>query len=259
LCVGGPSFPTPTPFFDQQAFFDQQGPAQLLCAQQVWEALLAAFPLKHKRMQTVLLAREIGRLMAWDGDSKIAVNTHFGKVGDIRRAFEYMGALTIDDVFRSVILATLKSSNNNALRTAYDQILDDLDDNKDLTFAHIQTVCARQFRCTKERHPDPPHRVDTQRPTPRTTLVKTEQYNKYKRQRGNELAAFLCNTLEKHGEQPGNVLHRAGLTGAEWNEPASVTALFMAAQKHFPCSVPSDTDDDDDTDYDAAAVYELDD
>jgi hypothetical protein len=33
----------------------------------------------------------------------------------------------------------------------------------------------------------------------------------------------------------------------------------MAAQKHFPSSVPSDTDDDDDTDYDAAAAYELDD
>jgi hypothetical protein len=42
--------------------------------------------------------------MDWDGDSKNAVNTHFGKVGDIRRVFDYMGALTIDDVFRSVIL-----------------------------------------------------------------------------------------------------------------------------------------------------------
>jgi hypothetical protein len=42
-------------------------------------------------------------------------------------------------------------------------------------------------------------------------------------------------------------------------EPASVTALIMAAQKHFPSSVPSDTDDDDDTDYDAAAAYESDD
>jgi hypothetical protein len=38
-----------------------------------------------------------------------------------------MGALTIDDVFWSVILATLKSSNNIALRTAYDQILDSSD------------------------------------------------------------------------------------------------------------------------------------
>jgi hypothetical protein len=57
---------------------------------------------------------------------------------------------TIDDVFWSVILTTLKSSNNSALRTSYDQILDDLDDNKDLTFAHIQTVCARQFWRAKE-------------------------------------------------------------------------------------------------------------
>ena len=87
--------------------------------------------------------------------------------------------------------------------------------------------------------------------------VKTEQYNKYKRQGGNELAAFLCSTLEKHGEQSGKVLCRAGLAGAEWNEPASVTALFMAAQKYFPGSIPSDTDPDDD--YAAAAASESDD
>jgi hypothetical protein len=49
----------------------------------------------------------------------------------------------------------------------------------------------------------------------------------------------------------------AGAAGVE--RSASVTALFMAAQKHFPCSVPSDTDDDDNTDYDDAAAYELDD
>jgi hypothetical protein len=106
----------------------------------------------------------------------------------------------------------LKSSNNRDLRTAYHQILDDLDDDKDLTFAHIQTVCARQFRRTKERHPDPSHRADTPRATPRTSSVKTEKYNKYKHQGGN---------------QPGKVLRRAGLAGAEWNEPASVTALLM--------------------------------
>ena len=71
-------------------------------------------------------------------------------------------------------------------------------------------------------------------------------HHQYKLQGGNELPAFLCNTLEQHGEQPGNVLCRAGLADAEWNEPASVTILFMAAQKHFPSSVPIDTDDDDD-------------
>ncbi len=70
-------------FSDAYAVFDQHGSAHLFCAQQVWEALLAAF-------------------------------------GDISRAFDYMGALTIDNIFRSVILATLKSSTNRALRTAYD-------------------------------------------------------------------------------------------------------------------------------------------
>ena len=114
-----------------------------------------------------------------------------------------LGALTIDDVFRSVILATLKSSSNHALRTAYDQILNDLDNDKDITFAHIQTVCARQFRRTKGSHPDSSFRADTPRATQRTSPVKTEKYNKYKHQGGNELAAFLCNTLEKHGDQLG--------------------------------------------------------
>ena len=66
-------------------------------------------------MQTVLLAREIGRLMAWDGDSKNSVNTHFSKVNNIPRAFEYMVALTIDNIFQTVILATLKSSNNSTV------------------------------------------------------------------------------------------------------------------------------------------------
>jgi hypothetical protein len=70
---------------------------------------------------------------------------------------------------------------------------------------------------------------------------------------------FLCHTLEKHGEHPGKVLRRAGLDGTEWSEPASVTVLFMAARKHFPGSVSSDTDDDNDTDYHAAAAYESDD
>jgi hypothetical protein len=54
-------------------------------------------------------------------------------------------SLAIHSSLTLVILATLKSSNNCALRTAYDQILDDLDDDKVLAFAHIQTVCARLF------------------------------------------------------------------------------------------------------------------
>jgi len=48
---------------DAMKVFDTHGSAQQLCAQKVWEALLHAFPLDHKRMQTVLLASEIDRLM----------------------------------------------------------------------------------------------------------------------------------------------------------------------------------------------------
>jgi hypothetical protein len=44
-------------------------------------------------MQTVLLAREIGCLMTWDGDSKLAVNEPFQKVSNNRKAFSFMDAL----------------------------------------------------------------------------------------------------------------------------------------------------------------------
>jgi hypothetical protein len=135
----------------------------------------------------------------------------------------------------------------------------DLDDNKELTLAHIQTICARQFRQHQDCSPGTPHLPETLSSMSFTSDDKPEQYNKYKQQGGNELAAFLCNTLEQHGEQSGKVLRRAGLTDSEWNEPASITVLFMSSQKHFPSSVPSDTDDDNDTDYVSATSYESDD
>ncbi len=47
------------PLTDTMKVFDTHCSAQQLCAQKVWKALLTAFPLDHKHMQTVLLAREI--------------------------------------------------------------------------------------------------------------------------------------------------------------------------------------------------------
>jgi hypothetical protein len=133
--------------------FDTHGSAQQLCAQKVWETLLTAFPLDHKCMQTVLLAREIARMMRWDGDSKGAVNRHFASVSELHRTMGYIGNLSIEDVLKSVLMATLKASTNLSLRDAYHKVLDDLDDDKDLSFALIQDACARQFR----RHPDECH------------------------------------------------------------------------------------------------------
>jgi hypothetical protein len=98
-------------------------------------------------------------MMKWDGDSKQDVNIHFGKVNETRKALGYLDALTTDDVLKSVLIATLKASANRTLRDVYQNILDDLVDNKELTFALMQQACARPFR----RVTDCEHLPDTLR------------------------------------------------------------------------------------------------
>jgi hypothetical protein len=78
--------------------------------------------------------------MEWDGHTVITVNGHFLEVSVTRKTFSYMDALTIDDVFKTVVLATLKASGNSALRATYNKIIDDLDDDKTLTLASVQTT-----------------------------------------------------------------------------------------------------------------------
>jgi hypothetical protein len=67
--------------------FDSHWSVQQLCAQKVWEALLTAFPL----------------------DSKGAVNRHFVSVTELHRTMGYIGNLSIEDVLKSVLMATLKA------------------------------------------------------------------------------------------------------------------------------------------------------
>ena len=64
-------------FADAQVVFDDHGSDNHFCAQKVWEALLAAFPLTHARMQTQIFVRELSRLMTWDGHTADDVNSHF--------------------------------------------------------------------------------------------------------------------------------------------------------------------------------------
>jgi hypothetical protein len=114
---------------DDIAIFSHHRAQEEFCAQKVWEALLTAFPLNHKRMQTVLLAREFSLLMAWDGHSKADVDRHFRDVSDTLQTLKFLEHnLDITDVFKSVLLATLKSSKTKALTKAYASILDNLDD-----------------------------------------------------------------------------------------------------------------------------------
>jgi hypothetical protein len=100
-----------------------------------------------------------------------------------------------------MFLATFGASSRPSafiplLRDTYHMILDDLDDDKELTFALMQTACARQFR----RRPDRdrverrPETWRSDRAPPRTSPAKSdikylrqgahgpEPYNKYTRQ-----------------------------------------------------------------------------
>ena len=105
-------------FAGAQVVFDDHGSDNHFCAQKVWEALLAAFPLTHARMQTQIFVRELSRLMTWDVRTVDDVNHYFLKVSVFRKVLSYMKRLTIVDGFKAVILATLKVSDNSDLRAA---------------------------------------------------------------------------------------------------------------------------------------------
>jgi hypothetical protein len=239
-----------SPLTDAIKVFDDYGPAQQLCAQKVWEALLAAFPLTSKRMQTVLLAREIARMMRWDGDSKSAVNRHFASVTEVHRTMGYIGNLSIEDVLQAVLMATLKASAQKSLRAAYHKVLDDLDDNKGLSFAHIQEACARQFRRHDDERPstswnrDPPG-------TPRRAIGPPGAAHGAARKTSSQtsdpvsVSAYLCNFLDDRGIKPAKVLKKAGVihdTPTDWHRGDAVHALYMAALPLMPQALYSDSE-----------------
>jgi hypothetical protein len=246
------------PLTDAMKVFDTYGSAQQLCAQKVWEALLTAFPLDHKRMQTVLLAREIARMMRWDGDSKGAVNKHFASVTELHRTMGYIGNLSIEDVLKSVLMATLKASDNRFLCDAYHKVLDDLADEKKLTFALIQDACVRQFR----RHPDerPPAAWNRDPPgTPRRHPGPSGATRKTRPQTGDpvSVSAYLCNFLDDHGVKPAKVLKKAGLRNeapADWHSGDAVRALYTASLPFMPQSLYSDSEAASDDDASVAIV-----
>jgi hypothetical protein len=141
------------PFTDALKVFQKHNASQQRCAQKVWEALLTAFPFDHKRMQTALLARELARMMRWDGDTTRAINLHFSSITELHHTLSFISELSMEDVLQSVLLATLRASPNASLRAAYHMVLDALDEEKDLTFALIQDHCVREIR-RLTREPD---------------------------------------------------------------------------------------------------------
>ena len=61
-------------------------------------------------MQTALLARELARLMRWDGDTTRAVNLHFNSIAELHHTLDFIGDLSMEDVLKSVLLATVVST-----------------------------------------------------------------------------------------------------------------------------------------------------
>ena len=150
-------------------------------------------------------------MMRWDGDSKGAVNSHFASVTELHRTMGYISNLSIEDVLKSVLMATLKASTNRSLRDAYHKVLDDLDDDKDLSFALIQDACARQFR----RHPDELHPAAWSRDhpgTPKRTLGPSGATRKTRPQTSDNVSCLSlqfprrCKACE--GSQEGRLAPR---------------------------------------------------
>ena len=182
LCLYGPSSPTPMPFLTN---------TDLFCAQQVWEALLAAF-------------------------------------GDISRAFDYMGALTIDDVFRSVILATLKSANNRALRTAYDQIL--------TTWTTTRTSHLRTSKPSVPANSCAPRsdtRIHLTAPRPRALRRANRRSNLSSTTSANDKGATT--SPSSYATPLNNMVNSLGRFSAE---PASLAPSGTSLLQSPPCSWP---------------------
>jgi hypothetical protein len=178
----------------------------------------------------------------------------------------YIGNLSIEDVLKSVLMATLKASPNLSLRDAYHKVLDDLDDDKDLSFALIQDACDRQFRLHPDErhptawsrdHPGTPRRNQGPHGATRTALHKTRP------QPGDGVSAYLCNFLDDHGVKPVKVLKKAGLrheTQADWHSGDAVHALYMASQRFMPQTLHtySEASSDDDASDEQPALVDFD-
>ena len=200
---------------DAIAIFAQHRVQDEFCAQKVWEALLTAFPLNHKRMQTVLLDREFGRLMAWDGHSKADVDSHFGDVNETLATLKFLeSTIDLTEVFKSVLLATLESSQTKALTKAYASIMDNLDDDQDLTFQMIQQACTRKLRRRQDRSHDSRGREMRNRPvTPRCPsdpLGVARKLSPQPNRPDGAVVTYLCNILDDNDEKPYRVLKAAG-------------------------------------------------
>ena len=238
---------------DALAVFTKHRANTEFCGQKVWEALLAAFPLDHQRMQTVLLATEFGNLVAWDGLSKADVDRHFSNVTDTLEILTFLGDnIDITDVFKAVILATLQSSKTKALTKAYSMILDNLEDDKELTFEMIHRACVRKLRERNdrgddrhpERRPATPHRGSYSGPSKDKAPRNSRSKGLSRPGDAGDVSAFLVNFLANRGIKATKVLKDADLDPNDVHDAFALRALLQAAEHYMPDTIHTDTDGD---------------
>jgi hypothetical protein len=110
-------------------------------------------------------------------------------------ALSCIDKITVDDVFKTVLLATLKTCGNS-LRAAHPKLVHDLDDNKTIILANIQPACARKLQHSHRDSSDTSRDLaDPPRVTPRSPPAKTNEYNKYKHQGAPNHLAYFCTPL----------------------------------------------------------------
>jgi len=238
---------------DALAVFTKHRANTEFCGQKVWEALLAAFPLDHQRMQTVLLATEFGNLMAWDGRSKADVDRHFSNVTDTLEMLTFLGDnIDITAVFKAVILATLQSSKTKALTKAYSMILDNLEDDKELTFEMIHRACVRKLRERNdrgddrhpERRPATPHRGSSSGPSKDKAPRHLRSKSFSRPGDAGDVSAFLVNFLANRGIKATKVLKDADLDPTDVHSGFALHALLEEAENYMPDTIHTDTDGD---------------
>jgi len=221
-----------------------------LCGQKVWEALLTAFQLNHKRMQTVLIAKKFSSLMAWDGHSKADVDRHFSNVSDTLEMLTFLGRnIDITDVFKAVILTTLQSSKTKALTKAYSMILDNLEDTEDshdLSFEMIRRACVRKLRRRHDRGADrsPERRPGTPHHASKDKAPRNLRSKGLTRADSSDVSAFLVNFLVNSDIKARTVLKEADLDPNNLHDAFAVRALFQAAEPYMPETIDTDTNTD---------------
>ena len=150
--------------------------------------------------------------------------------------------IDITDVFKAVILATLKSYKTKALTKAYSLILDNLDDSHDLTFEMIQRACVRKLCCSHargadrspERRPATPHRAYKDK-----DLRRPKDFSQAK---PDDVSAFLVNFLAQRGIKARTVLKENDLPPDDLHDAFALKALYEAAAPYLPETIVTDTD-----------------